>query len=102
MEDKFLMYKGRPLVRCENTIYYGSMSDPFVVKMEIKSTKAIPGKNSTVEVADKIRIQLLTTDPHVSPKRQILKVGDREGIFMALDTACFWLDRAMEEVKANA
>ena len=26
-----LTYKGRPLVRCGNDIYYGSMKDPFVV-----------------------------------------------------------------------
>ena len=26
-----LTYKGRPLVRCGNDIYYGSMHDPYVV-----------------------------------------------------------------------
>ena len=102
MDEKFLTYKGRPFVRCGNTIYYGSMADPFVVKMEIKTTKTVSGKDTHTEVADKIRIQLLTTDPNVSPKRQILKVGDREGIFMALDTACFWLDRATEEASKAA
>ena len=30
-KGEFLEYKGRPLVRCGNTIYYGSMADPFVV-----------------------------------------------------------------------
>ena len=102
MEQKFLTYKGRPFVRNGNIIYYGSMSDPFVVKMEVKSTKPIQGKDaSTVaDVSDKIRIQLLTTDPKVSPKRQILKVGDREGIYMALDTAAFWLDRAIAEFES--
>ena len=102
MDEKFLSYKGKPLVRCGNTIYYGNMSDPFVVKMEIKSTKAVEGKaaGGNPEVADKVRIQLLTTNPDVSPKRQILKVGDREGIYMALDTACYWLDRAIADLKA--
>lgn len=103
MSEKFLSYKGKPLVRCGNTMYYGSMADPFVVKIEIKTTKPVEGKTagSNTEIADKIRIQLLTTDPNVSPKRQILKVGDREGIYMALDTASFWLERAIAEAKAQ-
>ena len=50
MSDKFFMYKDRPLVRNENTVYYGRMSDPYVVMMQIKSTK----KDGELEVADKI------------------------------------------------
>mgnify|MGYP003210708423 CR=1 FL=1 len=34
-----LTYKGRPLVRCGNDIYYGSMKDPFVVYLQVLSTK---------------------------------------------------------------
>ena len=26
-----LTYKGRPLVRCGNDIYYGNMKDPYIV-----------------------------------------------------------------------
>ena len=33
-----LTYKGRPLVRCGNDIYYGSMKDPFVVYLQVLST----------------------------------------------------------------
>ena len=32
-----LTYKGRPLVRCGNDIYYGSMKDPFVVYLQVLS-----------------------------------------------------------------
>ena len=37
--SKFPTYKGKPLVRCGNTIYYGDMKDPYVIKMDIKSIK---------------------------------------------------------------
>ena len=37
----FPMYKGKPLVRCGDVIYYGSMKDKYVIKMEVK-TKKIP------------------------------------------------------------
>ena len=33
MEQNFYTYKGYPLVRNKNTIYYGYMSDPFVIMM---------------------------------------------------------------------
>ena len=32
-----LTYKGRPLVRCGNDIYYGSMKDPFVDESAARS-----------------------------------------------------------------
>ena len=35
----FLMYKGRPLVRSGNTLYYGSMAERYVIVMQILSTK---------------------------------------------------------------
>jgi|GEM_PF-4351217 len=34
-----LKYKGRPLVRCKNEIYYGNFSDPFVIYMQVLTTK---------------------------------------------------------------
>lgn len=39
-KGEFLEYKGRPLVRCGNTIYYGSMADPFVVCLKVQSEKS--------------------------------------------------------------
>ena len=53
-----LTYKGRPLVRCGNDIYYGSMKEPFVVYLQVLSTK----KENGVDVADKVHIVLLSTD----------------------------------------
>ncbi len=88
-----LTYKGRPLVRCGSTIYYGDMADKFVIKMEIKSIKKI----GDTDVADKISVQLLTTDPNVRPKKQIIKASERDGLYKALDVATFWLERALEE-----
>ncbi len=38
-KNAFPMYKGKPLVRCGDVIYYGSMKDKYVIKMEIKTKK---------------------------------------------------------------
>ena len=40
-EKKFSTYKGRPLVRCNDEIYYGSMEEPYVIRMQIKSKKRL-------------------------------------------------------------
>lgn len=59
------MYKGRPLVRKGNTLYYGSMAEPFVIMMQITSTKKV----KELEVANKVTVQLMNTDPDVRPAR---------------------------------
>ena len=53
-----LTYKGKPLVRKDNELYYGRMTDPYVLRMQILSTKPVGG----MEVADKVHIVLLSTD----------------------------------------
>lgn len=37
-----LTYKGKPLVRKDNELYYGRMTDPYVLRMQILSTKSVP------------------------------------------------------------
>ena len=49
-----LTYKGRPLVRCGNDIYYGSMHDPYVVYLQVLTTK----KEGNADVADKMKASL--------------------------------------------
>ena len=39
--DQFLTYRGKPLVRCGNTIYYGNMTDPYVLYLQITTTKPV-------------------------------------------------------------
>lgn len=38
---KTLMYKGRPLMRKDNIIYYGSMQDPYIIFIQISETKKV-------------------------------------------------------------
>ena len=92
-EVSFPTYKGRPLVRCGNIIYYGSMKDKYIIKMEVKSTKMI-GEN---EVADKVIIQLMYTDTTISTRKQIIKSSEKNGLYEALDLAGAWLERALAE-----
>lgn len=92
-ESKFLTYKGKPLVRCKDVIYYGDMSDPFVVKMEIKSKKKV----EDMEMADRVSVQLISTDPNLGKRKQIIKTSEKNGLYLAMDIADVWLDRALKE-----
>lgn len=47
-----LTYKGKPLVRKDNELYYGCMTDPYVLYLQIQSTKTVGG----VDVADKVHL----------------------------------------------
>lgn len=92
-KPQFLTYKGKPLVRCGNTIYYGDMSDKCVIMIQIVTTK----KYNDLELADKVTIQLLSTDPDVRPKERILKRSEKHGLYNAMDIGSIWLQRALAE-----
>ena len=89
----FLMYKGRPLVRSGNTLYYGSMAEKYVIVMQILSTKEENG----MQMAEKIQIQLMLTDPEVRMKDRIVKKSEKVGLYNAMDLGSIWLERALNE-----
>lgn len=92
-ESTFPMYKGRPLVRSGDTLYYGSMTDKYVIKMDIKSKKKV----NDLEVADKVVVQLMLTDVSIRGRKQIVKQSEKAGLYLALDIADVWLTRALAE-----
>lgn len=90
---KFLTYKGKPLVRSGNIIYYGNMSDPFVIMIQIISTKMV----GEMEIANRVTVQLLNTDPDVRPRERIVKKSEKQGLYQAMDIATIWLERALAQ-----
>ena len=89
MGEVFFTYKNRPLVRSQNTVYYGRMCDPYVVMMQIRSKK----KDGEMEIADQISMQMISTDLTVPPDKLILKKSEKQGWFQAMEVASSWLDR---------
>ena len=92
-KQSFPTYKGKPLVRCGDTIYYGSMKDKYVIKMDVKSKKKVNG----LDVADKVVVQLMFTDSTIRTRKQIVKTSEKSGLYLALDIADAWLTRALAE-----
>ena len=89
----FLMYKGRPLVRSGNTLYYGSMAEDYVIMMQILTTKDA----NDMTMAEKIQIQLMATDPDIRMKDRIIKKSEKIGLYNAMDIGSIWLERALNK-----
>lgn len=88
----YLSYKGLPLVRKDNTIYYGNMYDDYVVMMDIKDTERI----GNLDVAKKIKVYKMATDEKLSPLEAIVKTSEKNSLYEALDIAYVWLSRSVE------
>ena len=90
-EKSILIYKGHPLMRIGNLIYYGSMADSHIVMLQILETKNV----NDVEIATKVFVQLQLTDPSAKSRDRVVKKGEKDGLYTALDFGCVWLERAL-------
>ena len=92
-EQNVLSYKGHPLTRSGNELFYGSMDKSHVVFMQVLSFDKINDE----EIAGKVHVQLLTNKPGLPPAARIVKESDKSGLYNALDIAYIWLERALAE-----
>lgn len=90
-EKAVLMYKGRPLMRKDNLIYYGSMADTHIVMLQILETKKV----NDIDVASRVSVQLQLTDPAARSRDRVVKKSEKPGLYTALDVGCVWLERAL-------
>jgi hypothetical protein len=85
----FITYKGYPLVRKEDEIYFGSMTDEYFVRMQIIHKSNYSGIN----VADKIRVYKVSTNEKLNVEDAIIRSGEKTNLYEALDLAVAWLRR---------
>ena len=91
-EEKIpLTYKGHPLRRKDNLIYYGSMADKYIIMLQILST----AKEKDLDVATKVSVQLQLTDPDLKSRDRVVKKSEKNSLYAAMDVASVWLDRAL-------
>ena len=89
MAEKTLSYKGKPLIRRENKVYYGNINEDFMIEMTVMDEKEVLGQT----VAGNILIELKD-----NKKGGVIKKAERNGFYKALDIAEFWLLDALGEV----
>lgn len=86
-----LVYKGKPLIRHDKVLYYGSMADSHIIRMQIFDTKPDHGLN----VASKVMVTLMQTDKKLSPTESVVKNGEKKSLNEAIEIADIWLSRAL-------
>ncbi len=88
-----LKYKGYPLRRKDNLIYFGSMSDKYIIMLQILGTKKV----KDMDVATKVSVQLQLTDPDIKSRDRVVKKSEKDSLYAAMDVASVWLDRALNQ-----
>jgi arginyl-tRNA synthetase len=91
MAKNALEYKGHPLRRKDNLIYFGDMADKYIVQIQIMDTKKV----KDLEVATKVSVQLQLTDPEIKSRDRIIKKSEKDSLYAAMDLATIWLERAL-------
>ena len=86
-----LSYKGHPLRRKDNLIYYGTMAEKYIIMLQILSTKQVNG----LAMADKVAVQLQLTDPDLKSRDRVVKKSEKDSLYAAIDVASVWLERAL-------
>ena len=89
--ENILTYKGNPLVRSGNQIYYGSLENKYIIVIKILETK----NAENLEYATKLNIELQLNDPEISDMDKIKKTAQRTNLYEALDIAEIWLRKAL-------
>ena len=92
-EKAVLKYKGHPLRRKDNLIYFGSMADKYIIMLQILETKKV----KDLDVASKVSVQLQLTDPDIKSRDRVAKKTEKDSLATAMDFASIWLERALAQ-----
>ena len=89
VNGKYLMYRGKPLVREGDTICYGDMNEKCILILEIISYREVEGQ----KLPDKIMIQVIDSkDPN-----KIIRQGSYSGLHDAFTMGEIWLGQALQQ-----
>ncbi len=86
-----LTYKGHPLRRKGNLIYYGSMAEKYIILLQVLASK----KEGDLDIATKVSIQLQLTDPDIKSRDVVVKKSEKTNLYDAMDLGAIWLERAL-------
>ena len=86
-----LVYRGHPLRRVDNLIYYGTMAEKYIILMQVLDKKKV----QDLDVATKVSVQLQLTDPDLKSRDRVIKKSEKESLYEAMDISAIWLERAL-------
>lgn len=89
--DGPLMYKGKPLIRKDNVLYYGFMDEKYIAVLQIMESRNENG----LDIPTKVIVTIQYTSDKMKPKDKIIKTSEKPGLYAAMDIASIWLDRML-------
>lgn len=87
VSGSYLEYMGRPLVRQDDTIIYGDMSEKCVLILEILK------RDDTSKMPKSVLVQLVDS----KDTTKIIRQTDKKSLYDAFSIGVVWLDRALQE-----
>ena len=92
-DNNILQYKGQPMARCGNKIYYGDPSQKAILVLTILDAK----KQNDEDIPSRVLVQIQSTDPalELSPAK-ILKESEKSTLVDALEIGTIWLQRELK------
>lgn len=91
--ENVLTYKGKPLVRQGNILFYGLPTDKYILFMNILDTK----KDGDMDVATKVLVQIQSTDETASFNEKVIKQCEKGSFFDAFEIGMIWLERELKK-----
>ncbi|MBQ1242403.1 MAG: hypothetical protein IIV78_04870 [Oscillospiraceae bacterium] len=86
-----LVYRGHPLRRVDNLIYYGSMAEKYIIMMQVLDAEEL----SDIKLSKKVSIQLQLTDPNLRSRDRVVRSTEKGSMAEAMEFASIWLERAL-------
>ncbi len=86
-----LMYKGKPIVRRNDKMYYGFIDDDYIVEIVIKDAENV----NNLKVASEVSVQLVTNKTKLEGAERIIKSSKKPSLYAALDLGSVWLEDAV-------
>jgi len=91
--ENVLTYKGKPLVRQGNFLFYGLPTDKYILFMNILETK----KDGDMDIATKVLVQIQSTDETASFNEKVVKQCEKGSFFDAFEIGIIWLERELKK-----
>ena len=88
---KPLLYKGKPLVRQGQYLFYGDPEDKAILFMNILETR----KEGDLNVASKVLVQIQRTDDDLGFNEKGIKQCEKKSFYDAFEIGTIWLDREL-------
>lgn len=90
-KKKLPTYKGKPLLRSGNRVYYGNLEDKYILVLDIVESE----NNNGVDVSKKVKLSVMDNSGEIG-NGQVFRKGERNNLYEALDLGEWWLKQAVQ------